>query len=86
MILVNSEGPVTVLGISMCIYGRDFDLFVDSPPEAQEKYLYRVRWHRQRSAAGGMASVHLGWDEAPPNFRGQVYELNPQPFDDLLRK
>jgi hypothetical protein len=74
-----------VLGISMCIYGQDFDLHM-FPPSEESQYWYRIRMYRMRSAAGGVSHVHLGWEEAPPSFRGEAAGVDRENAqDDPLR-
>jgi hypothetical protein len=84
-LLVDGKDEPTVLGISMSIYGQDFDLQMYPPAEKPELW-YRIRMYRMRSAAGGVSHVHLGWDDAPPTFAGRVAAVDREnPNDDLLR-
>jgi len=83
--LLDGRDGAKVVGISMCIYGHDFDLHMYPIFEA-EKYWYRTRMYRMRSAAGGVSHVHLGWDEAPPSFLGKVAPVDRENVrDDLLQ-
>jgi hypothetical protein len=83
--LLGVEDDLTVLGISMSIYGWDFDLHMGRPAEKSQLW-YRIRTYRVRTPAGGTSHVHLGWDGAPPSFRGQVAAVDRQnPHDPLLR-
>jgi hypothetical protein len=84
-LLVDGKEPVMVLGISMSIYGQDFDLHM-VPPSEKSEFWYRIRMYRTRTPAGGVSHVHLGWDGAPPSFNGKVAAVDREnPRDDLLR-
>jgi len=63
--------------------GSTFDLHM-GPPLERSEYWYRVRMYRMRSAAGGVSHVHLGWDEAPPSFRGKVAQVDRETVRDAL--
>jgi hypothetical protein len=76
---------VTVVGISMTIYGRDLDLLME-PPINHSEYSYRVRMYRAGSEAGGVSHVHLGWDDAPPTFEGAALSRQTGNTRDLLRR
>jgi hypothetical protein len=86
-LVLDGRDRATVLGISMSINGQDFDLYMYPPSESERsQYWYRVHMHRMRSEAGGVSHVHLGWDEAPPSFRGKVAPVDHENVrDDLLR-
>lgn len=80
------SGRPAVVGIAMCLYGSDLD-FLMAPPADPRGMIYRARMHRLRSKAGGIAHVHLGWDDAPPTFagKGAVQRLWSETKDGLLR-
>lgn len=86
-LILDGRDRTTVVGISMTIYGQDFDLHMYPPsPSERSQYWYRVRMYRMRSQGGGVSHVHLGWDEAPPSFRGQIAPVDHENVrDDLLR-
>lgn len=83
--LLDGQDGATVLGLSTCIYGQDFDFHM-FPPSEVAQYWRRIRMYRMRSAAGGVSHVHLGWDEAPPSFRSKIFPVDRENVcDDLLR-
>jgi hypothetical protein len=86
-LILDGRDRATVVGISMTIYGQDFDLHMYPPsPSERSQYWYRVRMYRMRSQAGGISHVHLGWDEAHPSFRGEIAPVDRENVrDDLLR-
>jgi hypothetical protein len=84
-LLVDGKESLTVLGISMSLYGQDFDLHMFPPSEASRLW-YRVRMHRMRTSSGGVSHVHLGWKDAPPSFQGKIAAVDhDNPQDNLLR-
>jgi hypothetical protein len=84
-LLVDGKDSLTILGISMTLYGQDFDLHMFPPSEASQLW-YRIRMYRMRTAAGGILHVHLGWEDAPPSFEGKVAAVDREnPQDTLLR-
>lgn len=85
--VARSGDNTTVLGLSMTIYGQDFDLHM-YPRRAVEvaEDWYRIRMYRVRSSSGGVSHVHLGWDDAPPTFQGKGAFVDRENVrDDLLR-
>jgi hypothetical protein len=78
------SSTLDVIGISLSIYGQDFDLHMTRPKEAPELW-YRPRMFRARNDAGAIHYIHLGWDEHPPTFRGRLARVDREhPRDDLL--
>jgi hypothetical protein len=80
---LDSAESLKVAGISVCIYGQDFDMFMSRPADASD-FWYRPRMFRQRSAAGGVAHIHLGWDDAAPTFKGNVLAVDRENVADKL--
>jgi hypothetical protein len=84
-LLFDPSDGAKVLGISMCIYGNDFDLHMSRPLEARQNW-YRPRMYRMRSDAGGVSHLHMGWDELPPTFLGKIAPVDYEnSCDPLLR-
>jgi hypothetical protein len=73
-----------VIGISLSIYGSDFDLHVQ-PPFDRASLWYRTRMFKATAADGGRDYIHLGWEENPPTFAGKAAFVDREhPQDDLL--
>ncbi len=73
--LLDARDGARLLGISFCIYGLDLDLFMERPRE-RSQYWYRPRMWRMRNGAGGIAHIHIGWDEYPPSFSAEACHVD----------
>ena len=80
-------GQMSVLGISLSVYGKDMDLLMSRPIE-RDMYHFRVRQWRTTRMPNDPCNrcIHLGWPDNPPTFAGKtVSSGREEPQDPLLR-
>jgi hypothetical protein len=82
--IIDPRGSLTIGGLELTIFGLQLMLLMH-PPLASPNLFYRTRMFRFPEPTGRRAAfIHLGWEEAPPVFRGKTVARDPNAIGQLV--